>query len=150
LKLPAFLARRLGAHITVTVGLESFRFEGPGLRDRNGYQAATALRIGDDLKLAAIGDEALAPGASGILVRPFEMPPRRGDPWLGQEFLVQYCRYYLTLAATESALRVILNIGPAVTVRKANSLRSFFRGQETEVLDRVLRAAGASAVQFVS
>jgi hypothetical protein len=150
LKLPAFLARRLGAHITITVGLDSFRFEGPGLRARNGYQAATALRIGDDLTLAAIGDEALAPDASGLLVRPFEMPPRRGDPWLGQEFLVQYCRYYLRLTAADSTRHGILNIGPAVTVRKAESLRSFFRGQETEVLDGVLRAAGASTVQFLS
>jgi hypothetical protein len=145
----AFLARRLGARITVTVGLERFRFEGPALRERNGYEAATALRIGDDLKLSAIGDEALAPGASGILVRPFESPPRRGDPWPHQELLVQFCRYYLTLARSDSALQTMLNIGPAVTVRKADSLRSFFRGQETEVLDRVFRAAGASVVEFV-
>jgi hypothetical protein len=149
LKFPAFLARRLGARITVTVSPESFRFEGSGLGDRDGCQAATALRIGDDFKLTAIGDEALASTASGVLIRPFQTPPRRGDPWLEQEFLVQYCRYYLMLAGSESALHVFLNIGPVVTVREADSLRSFFRGQETEVLDRVLRAAGASAVQFV-
>lgn len=148
MKFPAFLARRFGAHITVTVGPETFRFEGPGLRDRDGYQAATALRIGDDFKLTAIGDEALAPAASGVLIRPFQTPPRRGAPWLEQEPLVQYCRYYLTLAGSATALHVFLDIGPVVTVRKADSLRSFFRGQETEVLDRVLRAAGASVVQF--
>jgi hypothetical protein len=109
----------------VTVGLDNFRFEGPGLRDRNGHQAATALRIGDDPKVAAIGDEALAPDASGILVRPFEMPPRRGDPWLGQEFLVQYCRYYLTLAAAESAPHAILNIGRLRFERPTRFAHSF-------------------------
>jgi hypothetical protein len=149
LRFPAFLARRLGAHVTVTVGPESFRFEGPGLRDRDGFEAATALRIGDDLKLTAIGDEALAPAAPGVLIRPFQVQPERGAPWLQQELLVQYCRYYLTLARSDSALPVLLGVGPVVTVRDADSLRSFFRGQETEVLDRVFRAAGASVVQFV-
>ena len=150
LKLPAFLTRRLVAHITITVGLDSFCFQGPGLRGRSGVRAATALRIGDDLNLMAFGDEALAPDAPGILVRPFEMPARRGDPWLGHEFLVQYCRYYLRLTTVDSTPHRILDIGPAVTVRKAESLRAFFRGQETEVLDGVLRAAGASTVQFAS
>jgi hypothetical protein len=33
-------------------------------------------------------------------------------------------------------------------VHKSHTLRSFFRGRETEVFDRVFRAAGASVVTF--
>lgn len=146
--LRAFRARRIAPHITVTVDPERFRFEGPGVREGNALEAATALRVGHDLKVGAIGDEALAPAAPGVLIRPFEAPPPHDTPWLHEAPLIHYCRYYLMLAAARNASSFHLGVRPVVTVHKAHTLRSFFRGRETEVLDRVFRAAGASVVTF--
>lgn len=146
--LRAFLARRIAPHITVTVDPDRFRFEGPGVREGSALEAATALRVGHDLKVGAIGDEALAPAAPGVLIRPFEAPPRHDTPWLHEEPLIHYCRYYLMLASARNGSSFHLGIRPVVTVHKAHTLRSFFRGRETEVLDRVFRAAGASVVTF--
>jgi hypothetical protein len=146
--LRAFLARRIAPHITVTVDPDRFRFEGPGVREGTALEPATALRVGHDLKVGAIGDEALAPAAAGVLIRPFEAPPQHDTPWLHEEPLIHYCRYYLMLAGARNASSFHLGIRPVVTVHKAHTLRSFFRGQETEVLDRVFRAAGASVVTF--
>ena len=148
LKLRGFFARRMAPRIIVTVDAERFRFEGPGVREGTALEAATALRVGHDLKVGAIGDEALAPAAPGVLIRPFEVPPRHDTPWLHEEPLIHYCRYYLMLASARTAHSFHLGIRPVVTVHKAHALRSFFRGQETEVLDRVFRAAGASVVTF--
>lgn len=142
-------ARRIAPHITVTIDPDRFRFEGPGIREGGAVEPATALRVGHDLKVAAIGDEALAPAAAGVLIRPFEAPPQQDTPWLHEEPLIHYCRYYLMLAGARSARSIHLGIRPVVTIHKAHALRSFFRGRETEVLDRVFRAAGASVVTFV-
>ena len=143
-----FLARLTAPRITVTVDPDRFRFEGPGVREGDALEAATALRVGHDLKVGAIGDEALAPAAPGVLIRPFDAPPRHDTPWLHEEPLIHYCRYYLMLASARSAHSFPIGIRPVVTVHKAHTLRSFFRGRETEVLDRVFRAAGASVVTF--
>jgi hypothetical protein len=80
----------------------------------------------------------------------FDTPPRTNGIWPEEGFLVKYCQYHLALVGSDSALHFFLDIGPVVTVREAATLRSFFRGQETELLDRVLRAAGASHVEFLS
>ena len=146
--LRAFLARRIAPRITVTVDPDRFQFEGPGVRDGSALEAATALRVGHDLKVGSIGDEALAPAAPGVLIRPFEEPPRLDAPWLHEEPLIHYCRYYLMLASARHARSFHFGVRPIVTIHKAHTLRSFFRGRETEVLDRVFRAAGASVVTF--
>ncbi len=146
--LGAFLTRRIAPHITVTIDPDRFRFEGPGIRDGSALEAATALRVGHDLTVGAIGDEALAPASPGVLIRPFDVPPRHDTPWLHEEPLVHYCRYYLMLAGAGNASSFHLGVRPVVTVHKAHTLRAFFRGRETEVLDRVFRAAGASVVTF--
>jgi hypothetical protein len=146
--LRAFLARRIAPRITVIVDPDRFQFEGPGVREGSALQAATALRVGHDLKVGAIGDEALAPAAPGVLIRPFEKPPRHDTPWLHEEPLIHYCRHYLMLASAQHARSFHFGIRPIVTVHKAHTLRSIFRGRETEVLDRVFRAAGASVVTF--
>ena len=143
-----FLARLTAPRITVTVDPDRFRFEGPGVREGDALEAATALRVGHDLKVEAIGDEALAPAAPGVLIRPFDAPPRHDTPWLHEEPLIHYCRYYLMLASARNAHSFPIGIRPVVTVHKAHTLRSFFHGRETEVLDRVFRAAGASVVTF--
>ena len=148
MKFPQFLARRIGARITVTVGPDKFRFEGPGLGNRPPPDVAVALRIGGDLRVAAMGDEALAAKAPGVLIQPLQTPPRSDAAWVEEGFLVQYCRYHLLLVGSESWLHFLLDVGPVVTVREAGSLHAVFRGRETEILDRVLRAAGASTVQF--
>ena len=142
------LARSIAPHITVTVDPDRFQFEGPGVRAGTVLEAATALRVGHDLKVGAIGDAALAPEAPGVLIRPFEEPPRHETPWLHEEPLICYCRYYLVLASAQHARSLRFGIRPVVTVYKAHTLRSFFRGRETEILDRVFRAAGASVVTF--
>jgi hypothetical protein len=144
-----FFARLQVPHVTVTVDRERFRFEGPGVPDGSPLAPATAVRIGHDLKVAAIGDEALASALPGMLIRPFAVPPRHDTPWLHEEPLVQYCRYYLMLASAPNGQSFPLARRPAVTVHKAHALRGFFRGRETEVLDRVFRAAGASVVRFI-
>jgi hypothetical protein len=149
LRFPAFLARRIGARISVTVGLERFRFEGPALYGYAACESATALRMGPDSRFTAMGDEALDPATPGVLIRLFETPPRVVGVWAEEGLLVQYCQYHLMLVGSDSALHLYLDIGPVVTVRDAHALRSFFRGHEITVLDRVFRAAGASAVQFV-
>jgi hypothetical protein len=83
------------------------------------------------------------------LVHIFQTPPRAGEPWLEEGFLVIYCRYCLALVGSDvGTFRFLFGIGPAVTVREARALHSFFRGRETAILDRVLRTAGASAVEF--
>ena len=146
-KFRGFFARRIAPRITVTVDPDRFRFEGPGVREGTALEAATALRVGHDLKVEAIGDAALAP-APGVLIRPFEVPPRHDTPWPHEEPLIHYCRYYLMLASARNAHSLHFGIRPVVTVHKAHTLRSFFRGRETEVLDRVFRAAGASVVTF--
>ena len=146
--LRAFRAHGVAPHITVTVDPDHFQFEGPGVRDGGALEAATALRVGHDLKVGAFGDEALAPAAPGVLIRPFEEPPRPDTPWLHEEPLVCYCRYYLMLASARNARSFAFGIRPVVTVHKAHTLRSFFRDRETEILDRVFRAAGASVVTF--
>ena len=146
--LRGFFARVIAPRITVTVDRDRFRFEGPGVREGTTLEAATALRVGHDLEVGAIGDAALAPAAPGVLIRPFEMPPQQDTPWPHEEPLIHYCRYYLMLASARNAHSVHLGRRPIVTVQKAHALRSFFRGRETEVLDRVFRAAGASVVTF--
>ena len=146
--LRALLARRMAPRITVTVDPDRFQFEGPGVREGSALEAATALRVGHDLKVGAIGDEALAPAAPGVLIRPFEEPPRPDTPWLHEEPLICYCRYYLMLASARHTRSFRFGIRPVVTIHKAHTLRSFFRGRETEILDRVFRAAGASVVTF--
>lgn len=143
-----FFARRIAPRITVTVDPDRFRFEGPGVREGSALEAATALRVGHDLKVGAIGDAALAPAAPGVLIRPFEMPPRHDTLWPHEEPLIHYCRYHLMLASARPVHSFHLGSRPVVTVHKAHTLRSFFRGRETEVLDRVFRAAGASVVTF--
>jgi hypothetical protein len=143
-----FLARLTAPRITVTVDPDRFRFEGPGVREGEALEAATALRVGHDLEVGAIGDEALAPAAPGVLIRPFDATPRHDTPWPHEEPLIRYCRYYLMLASARDAHSFHIGIRPIVTVHKSHALRSFFRGRETEVLDRVFRAAGASVVTF--
>ena len=146
--LRAFRARGIAPRITVTVDPDRFQFEGPGVGEGGALEAATAIRVGHDLKVGAFGDEALAPAAPGVLIRPFEQPPRLDTPWLHEEPLICYCRYYLMLASARHARSFAFGIRPVVTVHKAHTLRSFFRGRETEILDRVFRAAGASVVTF--
>jgi hypothetical protein len=143
-----FLTRRSAPHITVTVDPDRFRFEGPGVREERPLEPATALRVGHDLKVEAIGDEALAPIAAGVLVRPFAARPGHDTPWVHEEALIHYCRHYLRLAGAHDAIAFHLSIRPVVTIHKAHTLRSFFRGRETEILDRVFRVAGASLVTF--
>ena len=143
-----FFARRIAPRITVTVDPDRFRFEGPGVREGTALEAATALRVGHDLKVGAIGDAALAPAAPGVLIRPFEVPPGHDTPWPHEEPFIHYCRYYVMLASARNEHSFHLGSRPVVTVHKAHTLRSFFRGRETEVLDRVFRAAGASVVTF--
>lgn len=145
---PGFFARHVAPRITVTVDPDRFQFEGPGVGEGQALTAATALRVGYDLKVGAIGDEALAPAAPGILIRPFDEPPRHDEPWPHEEPLIRYCTYYLMLASARNAHSLRIGIRPAVTVLKAHTLRSFFRGRETEILDRVFHAAGASVVTF--
>lgn len=143
-----FPTRRNAPHITVTVNPDRFRFEGPGVREGSPLEPATALRVGHDLKVGAIGDEALAPAAAGVLIRPFAAPPGHDTPWVHEEALIHYCKYYLRLASAHDAIAFHLGIRPVVTIYKAHALRSFFRGRETEILDRVFRVAGASLVTF--
>lgn len=143
-----FLTRGSAPHITVTVAPDRFRFEGPGVDEERPLEPATALRLGHDLKVGAIGDEALAPAAVGVLIRPFAAPPGHDTPWVHEEPLIHYCRHYLRLAGARDAIAFHLGIRPVVTIYKAHTLRSFFRGRETEVLDRVFRVAGASLVTF--
>jgi hypothetical protein len=146
--LRVFRTCRIAPRITVTVDPDRFRFEGPGVGEASPLEAATALRVGHNLKVGAVGDEALAPAAPGVLIRPFEVRPRDDSPWPHEEPLIHYCRYYLRRAGARSATSFHLGIRPIVTVHRAHALRSFFRGRETEVLDRVFRAAGASRVTF--
>lgn len=134
--------------ITVTIDPDRFRFEGPGVPEGAAIEAATAIRVSPDLKVGALGDEALSPSASGVLIRPFAMRPLPDGSWLHEEPLVHYCRYYLMLASTGRTNSILAGPRPAVTIFKAHKLRSFFRGRETEILDRVFRAAGASVVTF--
>jgi hypothetical protein len=144
-----FLARLTAPRITVTVDPDRFRFEGPGVPDGDALEPATALRVSHDLKVAAIGDEALAPAAPGVLIRPFAAPPKSDTTWPHEAPLIHYCKYYLMLASARSAQSFLFGLRPVVTVHKSHTLRSFFRGRETEVLDRVFRAAGASVVTFI-
>src|SRR5688572_22533767 len=99
-----FLTRRSAPHITVTVDPDRFRFEGPGVREGSPLEPATALRVGHDLKVGAIGDEALAPAAAGVLIRPFAARPGDDAPWVHEEPLIHYCRHYLRLAGAQDAI----------------------------------------------
>ncbi len=84
-----------------------------------------------------------------MLIRPFAARPGHDTPWVHEEPLIHYCRHYLRLAgARHDAIAFHLGIRPVVTIHKAHTLRSFFRGRETEILDRVFRIAGASLVTF--
>lgn len=148
LNLGRFFSKRRTSGITVTIDPDRFRFEGPGLGEGSAIEAATAVRVNPDLTVGTLGDEALSPSAPGVLIRPFAMRPSPDGSWLHEEPMIHYCKHYLLLASTGRTNSFFAGPRPAVTIVKAHKLRSFFRGRETEILDRVFRAAGASVVTF--
>jgi hypothetical protein len=137
------LSTWLGEHITVTVAPEAFTF---AARDES-FREATVLRVSDG-KLAALGSEVHLPNAMGRLVSLFDGERPTEAAWANEPYFVLYCRYYLALM-NERFLWSLLGVGPQVDVVGAERLRHFFRGQETAVLDRLLRRAGAGTVRFL-
>ena len=144
MSLNELLSRRFGDHITITVSPAVFTFatffhtvrEPPLLRVSGG-------------RLTAVGAAVHDPAATGTLVSIFEDPPPSAWSLEHEDFCVMFCRYHLQLLETRGGFWHLIGVRPCIDVLGAASLRSFFRGREIRILDRVLRQAGAGAIRFV-
>ena len=126
-------------HVAVSPELVSFMLGSDEVR------LAPVARVAPDGKFIEVGEEART-GAGGTLVEFFK--PDRGEVPEGdqrwEEAFTNFCRYGLSLALLDNAS--ILK--PRVVVTGAREMRRVLGGRPAVLLERVLRAAGASSVEF--
>ena len=147
MSLREFLSARFGESIALTVAPDAFTFEGLGSRAR----IPTQIQLSDAEpgRIAAIGEDIPDP-AHGRVISLFEGPRATEHGWAHEPYCILFCRYYLSLF--NDGLRYLLKplgVGPRVDVFGSSSLRWILAGQETVILDRILRAAGAGTVKFL-
>ena len=126
--------------VTIVASPDEFTFIG---KDGE-HKVRTLIRLAENRKILAVGEEALDASEGGTLISLFQRPANAAAGWFDTDAFRRYYTYNVLVAAFGSLL------SPVVRLTGARHFRSLFDGKEIQTLSAALRVAGTPRVEVES